>query len=181
MTMKLYKISFDFDYALADIVETYNDADSLSLTSETTELLKDFKYDWLTEDSSVIPDIAIIMSELFCVDNKAFNILKPNLPDIMPAPISIGADTFYSLSNIHTLKGVLNLKSSKVKYFSTGDIMEITNPVFKEQEYPNLFKVDEMTGSFFCTENFKDSIVRNQITGLIFDECKIKSKSWFRK
>lgn len=177
--MRLFQISFNFNYALADIVESYNSADSLSLTSETLELLKYFRYDWITDDSILIPDIAIIVSELFCLNGKALTVLKPYLFDLFPTIISIGKETFYSLSKIPVLENALNLKSSKIKYFSTGDIMEITKPVFKKQQYPNIFKVGEIGGSFFCSENFKNAIIANNVTGIIFKECKVKTKSWF--
>lgn len=178
--MKLYKISIDYSYALADIFESNNGADSLSLTSETSELLNNFRYGWITEDSAATPDIAIIMSELFCVDEKTFTELRPYLLNLIPNTIIIGKDTFYSLSNIPFMKDTLNLKSSKIKYFSTGDIMEVSKPVFNERNYPNLFKVDEIPGSFFCSEDLMNAIVANNLTGITFEECKVKSKSWFR-
>ena len=179
--MKLYKISIDYSYALANITESYNGADPLSITSETPELLKSFRYDWVIEDSVVIPDMAIIMAELFCLDEKAFAKLRPYLSDLTPTSMLIGKGKFYSLSYIPVLKDSLNLKSSKIKYFSTGDIMEVTKPVFNERNYPNLFKIEEVTGSFFCTEDLMNAIIANNLTGIIFEECKIKSKSWFRK
>ena len=178
--MKLFKISIDYNYALADIFESYNGVDSLSLTSETAAILKNFRYGWITEDSAVIPHIAIIMAELLCLDEKAFAELRPYLPDLTPTAILIGKDTFFSLSNIPVLKDSLNLKSSKIKYFSTGDIMEVSKPVFNERNYPNLFKIAQITGGFFCTEVLMNAIVDNNLTGITFDECKIKSKSWFR-
>lgn len=178
--MKLFKISTDYNYALADIAESYNGEDSLSLTSETSKLLNKFRYVWLTEDSTVTPNIAIIMSELFCVDEKSFTDLRPYLPDFIPTAILIEKDTFFSLSNIPVMKDSLNLKSSKIKYFSTGDIMDVTKPVFNEQNYPNLFKIEEIIGSFFCSEELKNAIIANNLRGIIFEECKVKSKSWFR-
>ncbi len=178
--MRLFKVNFNFDYALADIVETYNDADSLALTSETTDLLENFRYGWLTDDSTVIPDIAIIMSELFSVNEKALTELGSYLLDLKSNAISIGKDIYYSLSNIPTLKDSLNLKSSKIKYFSTGDIMEIEKPVFNEGNYPNIFKVEEIFGQFFCTNVLMNAIVTHNLTGVTFEECKVKSKSWFR-
>lgn len=179
--MKIYKLSINFDYALADIVENYNDADSLSLTSETIDLLNDFRFDWNTDDSHLIPNIAIIMSKLLCFDIISWDEVRSLLPDNGITQISIGNKPFISLSNIPVLRGALNLKSSKLKYFSTGDIMEITSPVFNEREYPNLFKVEEIYGSFFCTDELKNTIVSNNLTGLKFEECRLKSKSWFRK
>ncbi|MDE6091187.1 MAG: hypothetical protein K2G41_10870 [Duncaniella sp.] len=176
--MKLFKISTDYNYALADIAESYDATDSLILTSETTELLKNFRYDWITEDSTLIPNIAIIMSELFCLDEKAVTELRPYLSDLILSAILIRKDTFYSLSNIPILKGSLNLKSSKIKYFSTGDIMDVTKPVFNEQNYPSLFKTEELIGSFFCSEDLMNTITANNLTGILFEECKVKSKFW---
>lgn len=178
--MELFKLLFNFDYALADIVESYNDTNSLDVNSETPELLENFRYDWVTEDSTLIPDIAIIMSELFCIDDKALIVLNPYIDDLVQTSISIGKELFYSISNIPVLKDSLNLKLSKIKYFSTGDIMEVGKPVFNERNYPNLFKTAEIPGSFFCSEDLMKAVIDNNLTGITFEECKVKSKSWFR-
>lgn len=177
--MKLFKISTNFKYALADITESYNGADSLSITSETPEALKNFQYSWLTQDSTIIPNIAIIMSELFCLDDIALEALKTSIPDLIQTPMLIGEERFFSLSNIPILKGSMNLKSSKIKYFSTGDIMEIIEPIFNKGDYPNFFKCEEVIGSFFCSEDFMNIVIDNNLTGIVFEECKVKSKSWF--
>lgn len=178
--MKLFKLSVDYSYAFGDIAESFNGADSLSLTSENPALLEKFRYEWITEDSTTTPDITIIMSELVCVDEKAFMGLKPYLLNLIPHAIMIGKVPFYSLSNIPVMKDAVNLKSSKIKYFTTGDVMEITEPVFNEHVYPNLFKTGEITGSFFCSENLKNAILSNNLTGITFEKCKVKSRSWFK-
>lgn len=177
--MKLYKVSCNYKYAFGDITETYDGTDFISLSSETIDLLNKFRFDWQTNDSSIIPDITIIVSELLCFDEKAIKILLSLLNGVKFNPILIGDKNFNSLSNIHVLKNVLDLKSSKVKYFSTGDIMEITLPIFKKQKYPNLFRIDEIGGYFFCTEEFKRLIDINNLTGISFEECQVKSKSLF--
>ena len=178
--MKLYKVSCNYKYAFGDISVTYDSTtDFLSLNSETIDLLNKFGFDWQTNDSSIIPDVTIIVSELICLDEKAFNILRSLLTGIKFNPILIGKDDFKSLSNIPVLKNVLDLKHSKVKYFSTGDIMQISQPVFKTQDYPNLFKIEEIGGYFFCSEEFKRTIDFNNLKGISFEECRVKSKSWF--
>ena len=63
--------------------------------------------------------------------------------------------------------------------FSNGDIMEITNPAFLPGDYPILFKVEDMSSVFFCSQEFKDFVEINSYTGLRFKECVVKSKSWF--
>lgn len=77
------------------------------------------------------------------------------------------------------VKDALNLKKSKVTRFSDGEIMTVDEPVFLPKEYPLLFKIEEQSGAYYCTEEFKDYVQSNKYTGLLFTECKIKSKSWF--
>lgn len=179
--MKIFQLNFDFAYALADVVNADGKVDILDITSENTNLLSKLQFDWTMTESSIIPDIAIIVSELLCCNTNGLPIIERVLPTVKPFEIYVGKNQFYSLFNISNQKGKLNLKSSKIKYFSTGDIMEIEKPVFNQGEYPSIFKVEEMPGVFFCTEIFKDTIEKNHLTGLIFTECKIKSKSWFSK
>ncbi|MDE7347318.1 MAG: hypothetical protein K2N48_11360 [Muribaculaceae bacterium] len=177
--MNLYKIYLNYKFAISDVEKYDGNVDYLSLNSETTSILKSFEFGWQTVESSVIPDITIIMSKLFCIDKKAANTLLSYLNGIVLTPISIGNKIFNSLSHIPILNRALDMKSSKVKYFSTGDIMEITRPVFKKQEYPNLFKIDEISGTFFCTHELKNIVEINNLTGISFEECKVKQKSWF--
>lgn len=177
--MKLFKISIDFNYATADIFKSFGEENSISLSSETVDLLKRFQYVWNTEESTITPNISIIMGKLFCIDEKSINYLSSYLNSTRLLEIKIGNDLFYLLANIPEMKDSLNLKSSKIKYFSTGDIMEVTSPVFKEQNYPHLFRIDEIPSTFFCSEDFMNIVIANNLTGIIFEECKVKSKSWF--
>ena len=177
----IYHINLNFDYAVGNIVKEESNASFLELNSESISLLKAFKFDWNTEDSSAIPNLTLIMSELFCCDIVASELLKDIMGTIQFNNLFIGDNQFFSISNIPIKKNAINLKASKVKYFSTGDIMEIEKWVFNQDEYPPIFKAEEMPGVFFCTEIFKDTIEKNHLTGLIFTECKIKSKSWFSK
>jgi len=80
---------------------------------------------------------------------------------------------------VEYLDNCLNIKKSKIKRFSNGDVMEVTLPVLLPREYPILFRITEMPSVFFCTNVFKEFIENNSITGVIFEECPVKSKSWF--
>lgn len=177
----IYQINLNFEFALGDVIKSLSDTEPLELNSENVAILNDFRYGWDTEESSLIPNLTIIFLELLCCDSKAHGYLKTAIEQITFNKIEIGKDEFFAISNIPCLKERLSLKSSKVKYFSTGDIMEIENPVFYCGEYPPLFKVEEMPGVFFCTELFKDTVENNQLSGLLFTECKIKNKSWISK
>lgn len=179
--MKVFQLSFDYEYSLADIKSSAKNLSLLDLNSETTNILKEFNFYWLKNESTIIPDIAIIVKELFCCSIRALDILRPYLAEENTNEILIDTDEFYSLSNIPLLKNVISLKHSNVQYFSTGEILTISKPVFFPGEYPNLFKTEEISGSFFCTEDLMNAIIANNLTGIIFEECKIKSKSWFRK
>lgn len=179
MSKKIFQINFDFKYAYADIVESINNTSALDLSDETPELFSDFKYGWLTKESNIIPDTIVIMSEVLGFNEKGLSLVKDIIPSLSVNQISVGSHKYNMLCNLVRKNACLNLKKSKVKKLSNGDIMEIQNPVFYPGEYPTLFKVEEMPMSFFCTETFKDVIESNSISGLTFKECPIKSKSWF--
>ena len=176
MSSQVFIMKFDFRYAYADITESLNGADSLDLSADNSEMFRNFKFGWLTTESTQIPTCAIIISELFCIDkDKCVGIPF----DFSLAPITIGRTPYMVLTNVEYLDNCLNIKKSKIKRFSNGDIMEVTSPVLLPKEYPILFRIPEMPSVFFCTSIFKEFIENNSITGVIFEECPVKSKSWF--
>ena len=178
-TMKIYQLSFDYGYALADIVESLNGADSLDLSSDNPAMMKNFKYGWITTDSEKIPDFVLFLGDLLGCRADISEIVSTLIPKLEPHLIKIGDDDYVLFSNILTISDSLNLKKSKVTRFSTGEIMEISNPVFLPNNYPPLFKVEDMPTNYFCTQEFKDLLDSQSYTGLELKECKIKSKSWF--
>lgn len=177
--MNIYKISFDYKYAFADIVESKNGADSLELSIDNLDMLSDFRYDWLTTESDKIPNFVIIISELFGCSEEISHLITKLCPNIILHPIVIGRKVFCINSNIPVYKDRLNLKKSKVTRFSNGDIMEVSKPVLLPGEYCPLFRLEEIQSSYFCTDDFTKMVESNNLLGLKFEECQIKSKSWF--
>lgn len=177
--MKLYQLAFDYDYALADIIESLNGTDSLELSSDNSAMIKDFKYGWITTDSDQIPAFVLINMDLLGCKANISQIVCNLIPELERHPIKIVDDDYVLFSNISTISECLNLKRSKVTRFSNGDIMEISNPVFLPNNYPPLFKTEDMPTAYFCTQEFKDLLDNQSYTGLVLKECKIKSKSWF--
>lgn len=176
MNTKIYKILLDYQFAIIDVAE--EELDSLFSFDEGSVDLEKYHLNWLTNESSEIPNISIIIAEFICCNSKAKTSIEGHEDSLAFTPLRIGESVFYSISQIPVLKERINLRASKVKRFSDGDIMEITSPVFNEGDYPFLFKTDLTDGTFFCTEKFKHIIDNNGLTGLIFEECKVKSKSW---
>lgn len=176
---KIYQISFDYAFALADVKESLHGADSIELSSESAQLIKKFRYDWVTDESDTIPDFCVIMSELLGCKTTITDNTKALLSTIKTVNIKIGSLDYAIFIDVPTQKSALNLKKSKISRFSDGEIMSIDEPVFLPNEYPLLFKIEEQSGIYYCTEEFKSYIEGNQFTGLKFMECKVKSKSWF--
>lgn len=179
--MKIYQLSFDYSYALADVVESPNGENSLGLCAEIPELMDKFRYGWLTNESTKIPDFVIIISTMLGCKVEISKEVKNLFSNLVlnPIPIKIGTEDYVLFSNIPILSDHLNLKKSKITRFSNGDIMEIPTPVFLPGNYPILFKVEEMPSTYFCTQELKDLIDGYSYTGLLFEVRKIKSKSWF--
>ena len=177
--MEIYQLSFDYSYALADVVESLNGADSLELCAERPELMDRFRYGWITNESTKIPDFVIVMSNMLGCRAEISKDVKNLFSSLVLNPITVGTDNYVLFSDIVPLSDCLNLKKSKITRFSNGDIMDVPIPVFLPGSYPILFKVKEMPSTYFCTQEFKDLIDAHSYTGLIFEERKIKSKSWF--
>ena len=176
--MKIYQLSLDYSFSLADVIETFDNADSLELCSEKPEMIKNFKYGWIMNESKIIPDFVLIMSSLLGCKYGFLKNIRKIIPSINFIPVKIDRDDYALFSNLPILENCVNIKKSKVSRFSNGDIMEISNPVFLPNDYPALFKVEEISSSYYCTEDFKNIITDNQYTGLMFNECNIKSKWW---
>ena len=66
------------------------------------------------------------------------------------------------------------MKKSRITRFSNGDIMEISSPVLLPNDYAPLFRVMEMSSSYFCTDIFKNIVEENKLTGLLFEEIRVK-------
>ena len=177
--MEIYQLSFDYSYALADVIESPNGADSLELCAEKPELMDKFRYGWLANESTKIPDFIIITSNMVGCRTEISNEVKKSFSHLVLNPIMVGTDNYVLFSEITTLSDCLNLKKSKITKFSNGDIMDVPTPVFLPSSYPILFKVKEMPSTYFCTQEFKNLIDAHLYTGLIFEGRKIKSKSWF--
>jgi len=179
MKTKIFQVKSDFSYSYADIIESLNGADSLELSDQSLEMLPNFKFGWITIESEVKPDFAIILSEILCFGLKAKSLIQqiPWIPQLVD--IEIGTDKFFVVPSIPIIKDCLNFKKSKIKRFSNEDIMEVSSPALLPKEYPCLFRIEEMPSSLFCTDEFKCVIETNSLTGLSFEEVLIKSKSWF--
>ena len=177
--MEIYQLSFDYSYALADVVESLNGADSLELCAERPELMDKFRYGWLTNESTKIPDFVIIMSNMLGCRAEISKDVKNLFSSLVLNPITVGTDNYVLFSDIVPLSDCLNLKKSKITRFSNDVIMYVPSPFLLPGSYPILFKVKEMPSTYFCTQEFKDLIDAHSYTGLIFEERKIKSKSWF--
>lgn len=175
----IYRIHFDYKYALADIVESRNGADSLELSSDTPELFESFRYDWQKDESLIVPDFVIIISELIGCSARVSNLLQNICPRISSYPISIGHDNYFIYSNIPQYSNCINWKKSKITRYSNGDIMEVTIPVLLPDDYYPLFRISDIPSTYFCTNAFRLMFEHNQLTGLKFEEIKVKSKSWF--
>ena len=175
--MKVYKISKDYRYAIADIVECKNGFDSLDLSPDKPELLDNFRYDWLTEESDIHPDFVYISLSFIGGSNHVSKIVQEICHGIKFFPIKVGNNNINIYSDIPEYSNCINMKKSRIIRFSNGDIMEISSPVLLPNDYAPLFRVMEIPSSFFCTDIFKDIVEENKLTGLLFEEIRVKSNN----
>ncbi len=179
MKQIVFKLSNDYTFAHADIIKSLNDANSLDLSADSLELLKEFVYGWLTNESEIIPDLNILNSDILICNKIAYVFISELNPNLHYVGIKVNGIDYFVCSNIPNLDNCINIKKSKITRFSNGDIMEVTTPVLFPKDYPSIFRVAEMPTTYFCTKEFKNLLSSNNITGLVFEECRIKSKSWF--
>lgn len=102
--MSVYQVDFDYTFALADISASIDGADSMDFSQERPALIDKFKYDWVTEDSELIPDFVIIMSELLGCKAE----LKSKMEEI-PQPLKfhdlkVGGKDYTTFINIPILR-----------------------------------------------------------------------------
>lgn len=179
MKEKIFQIDVDYRYSLAEVVESNDEVGILDLSSQTIDLWEKFKYGWLTEESEIKPNCVIVFSELIGGDEHFSKAIQERFPLLQLKEVNVDNDKYRFIVAVPVLKGCINIRKSKVTRFSTGDIMEISNPVFFPGDYPCIFKVEELPSAFFCMESFKDVIDTNQLSGFVFVERKIKSNKWF--
>lgn len=176
---KIYHISFDYAFALADVKASLHGTDSMELCSDRPKLINEFQYDWVTNESETIPDFCLIMSELLGCQTSMADSIKELMVSITTVNIKIGSKDYSVFTNVPVITDALNLKKSKIARFSDGEIMSIDEPVFLPNKYPMLFKIEEQSGAYYCTDEYRTFVESNKYTGLLFTECKVKSKSWF--
>ena len=176
--MKIFKLNFNYSYAFADIVNNPNNVDLDDFFSESQPVLNELQYDWISNQSSIIPDIAIIRFNVLCCNPKALATFKPLLKDTTCSKILIGNKEYYAFVHLSQEDNKLNIKKSKIEYYSTGDIRDVIEPTFLPGDYNCLFQIPQLPFTIFCSETFKNAVDDNHLTGLIFEECKVKSKSW---
>ena len=176
---KIYHMSFDYAFALADVKASLHGADSMELCSDRPELINEFEYDWVTDESEKVPDFCLVMSELLGCQTSMADSIKKLMESITTVNIKIGSSDYSIFINVPVITCALNLKKSKIVRFSDGEIMSVDEPIFLPNKYPMLFKIEEQSGAYYCTDEFKTYVESNKYTGLLFKECKVKSKLWF--
>lgn len=177
--MNIWKIGFNYSFAFADICKSPENIDLDDVFASHDPDLRNIKFGWIVNQSDIIPDIAIIRFNVICLNETAFNKLKTLFKNYSFKKITIGTDSYYAIFNLPEEQDKLNKKKSKIEYFSTGDILEVVKPVFLPGEYMTLFQIPEALYTVFSTQDFKDRVEENNLSGLNFEECAIKSKSWF--
>lgn len=177
--MNIWKIVFNYEFAYADICANPYNLDIDDFFASKNPDLNKIEFGWICNQSDVVPDIAIIRFNIICFSKKALDFLTTLLTGYIFTQIKISDDTYYAIFNLPEEENKLNKKKSKIEYFSTGDIREVVKPIFLPGEYKTLFQIPEALYTIFSTQDFKDKVEENNLSGLNFEECAIKSKSWF--
>lgn len=137
---------------------------------------------WYKNDGEKLCDFPFMYSFIPIINLKTYNILKEHVPpnEAEFLPLFIENETYYIINLLILEKDILNIKKSKVKYYSNGRIMEITDFVFNKNTITtSMFRVSESTTNIFVNEFIKNEIDKHRLIGANFIKCRIAKPSIF--
>lgn len=184
--MEIYELKKDYNGYYEPVIE---DEQLMSLIEDNWG--KKMKHLWVEkeikwfqdEESSKIADIPLLLGTIPLCNEKVYTILlENNIKGIEFLPLLIEDKRFYIINPTPPIQGVLNKNRSKIRYSSDKKIEWIDKYVFYPIELDRyIFKIVEMYTSIFATNYFVDLVNKYNITGITFNKCSIKSKTFLEQ
>jgi hypothetical protein len=136
---------------------------------------------WNFEESKIKCDFPLLYGLIPVMSERAKNVLSLIVPpdSIEYLPIIVEDEIYYATNVLLSYDKILNIRKSKIDYFSDRTIMTIDKYVFScVKNLSPMFKVSQLLVSTFVTADFKNIIENEKFTGINFKECKVVSKGW---
>ena len=180
--MNIYYITKDYNYADLEMEDKdlHFIKDSF-IGNSIKEKWDSVKMKWDINEKSPIADFPNLggIIPLFNkkTKTKLDNLLQKEIVELLP--VDVENEEYFILNAIKLYDGILNKSKSDIDYFSKDRIMTIDKYVFKKQtNLAPIFKIVELPVKTFVTDEFKEIVEREKLTGIKFVECK-QSNSWF--
>lgn len=161
-----------------------NKIDEVLLCKSMVETWTPLHLSWYIEEGDKRCDFPFMYGFIPIVSQRAYKVLIDliSTEEIEFLPLFIEDEQYYLLNLLIQKENILNLKKSKVKYFSNGRIMGISEFVFNHTEAgSSIFRISESKTSIFITENIKQEIENYKLTGSNTIKCKVVKPSFFDK
>lgn len=127
-----------------------------------------------TEKDKPIGDVFSVEVSSFCLNEKAYKVLKPYLEKHCQIFETLNQDEKIYVVNVTDMIDCLDYDKSEIKRFSSsGRVMRIIKYVFKTEKLTNatIFKLPEFPKAIsYVTEEFKNVVEENNIKGFKFKE-----------
>lgn len=137
---------------------------------------------WNFEESKVTCDFPLLYGLIPVMSEKAKKIFATLIPAdfVEYLKIRVEDENYYALNILKSYDKLLNIGKSKIDYFSNGEIMAIDKYVLNEiSDLSPIFKITQLKIRAFVTEEFKNIVKKEGLTGLEFEECEVVTKGWF--
>jgi len=80
---------------------------------------------------------------------------------------------YVAFKTVPFLENVLNIEKSDMRLFKSGKIMNINTYVFKNENYPSVFRIKEYPLFTFVNETFAQVLKGSGLNQLEFEECEV--------
>lgn len=127
-----------------------------------------------TEKDKLIGDVFSVEVSSFCLNEKAYKVLKPYLEKHCQIFEILSQDEKIYVVNVTDMIDCLDYDKSEIKRFSSSNrVMRVIKYVFKIEKLTNatIFKLPEFSKAIsYVTEEFKNVVEENDIKGFKFKE-----------
>jgi|SRR5690554_244286 len=161
-----------------------NQIDEVLLCKSLIETWETPHLSWYIDDGDKCCDFPFMYGFIPIVNQRAYKVIKDLIPsdEVEFLPLFIEDEQYYLLNLLIQKENIINIKKSKVKYYSDGRIMGISDFVFNQAEITStIFRVSESKTSVFVNEIIKQAIEKHKLIGANFVKCKVVKPSFFDK
>ena len=137
-----------------------------------------FNYHWDEEcDSDDICDAPFVAGFIPVFSERIYLQLCKmiNTDECQVIPIVVSGSRYYVVNTMSMAEGLINMKQSEVKYFSSGKVMDVKNYVFNNTDIPAFFKISEYPVFTFVNEAVAE-FLSNEAVGLEVEKCSTKKR-----